>query len=78
MAQRAWDAYQRVWKEWEMPTGLTLSWPFMLLGEAIWEREDDPWRAPKSQVKPTWGSHYVKLRKVGTWGTLPTSSTKKG
>jgi hypothetical protein len=42
MAQRAWDAYQRVWKEWEMPTGLTLSWPFMLLGEAIWEREDDP------------------------------------
>jgi hypothetical protein len=36
------------------------------------------WRTPKSQVEPTWGSNYVELQKVGTWGTLPTSSTKKG
>jgi hypothetical protein len=36
------------------------------------------WRAPKSQVEPTWGSNYVELQKVGTWGMLPTSSTRKG
>ncbi len=36
------------------------------------------WRAPKSLVRPTWGSKYVELRKVGTRGLLPTSSIKKG
>jgi hypothetical protein len=36
------------------------------------------WRAPKSLIGPTWGSNYVELRKVGTWGPLPTSSTRKG
>ncbi len=36
------------------------------------------WRAPKSLVEPTWGFNYVELRKVGTWGPLPTSSTKRG
>jgi hypothetical protein len=36
------------------------------------------WRALKSLVGPTWGSNYVELQKVGTWGPLPTSSTRKG
>jgi hypothetical protein len=36
------------------------------------------WRTPKSLVEPTWGSNYVKLRKVGTWEPLPTSSTRTG
>jgi len=36
------------------------------------------WHAPKSLVGPTWGSNYVELRKVGTWGPLPTSSIRKG
>jgi hypothetical protein len=36
------------------------------------------WRAPKFFVRPTWGSKYVELRKVGTWGPLPTSNTKGG
>jgi hypothetical protein len=39
---------------------------------------DMQWRAPKSLVEPTWGFNYVELRKVGTWGPLPTSSTKRG
>jgi hypothetical protein len=38
----------------------------------------DIWRAPKSLVEPTWGFNYVELRKVGTWGPFPTSSTKRG
>jgi len=36
------------------------------------------WRPPKSLVEPIWGSNYVELRKVGTWGALLTSSTKRG
>jgi hypothetical protein len=39
---------------------------------------DGEWRAPKSVVEPTWGFNYVELRKVGTWGPLLTSSTKRG
>jgi hypothetical protein len=39
---------------------------------------DSFWRTPKSLVKPTWRFNFVELRKVGTWGTLPTSSTRKG
>jgi hypothetical protein len=39
---------------------------------------DHLWRTPKSLVEPTWGFNYVEFRKVGTWGALPTSSTKKG
>jgi hypothetical protein len=40
--------------------------------------QDPRWRAPKSLVEPTWGFNYVELRKVGTWGPLSTSSTKRG
>ncbi len=36
------------------------------------------WHAPKSFLEPTWRSNYVKLRKVGTWGPLLTSSIKRG
>ncbi len=36
------------------------------------------WHAPKSLVEPTWGFNCVELRKVGTWGPLPTSSTIEG
>ncbi len=42
MAQRTWEAYKRVWEEWEASGGFTPSWPFMLLGEAVLERKDDP------------------------------------
>ncbi len=36
------------------------------------------WRTPKFLVRPTWGSKCVELRKIGTWGLHPTSSTKGG
>jgi hypothetical protein len=35
MAQRAWEAYKKIWEEWKAPAGLTFSWPFALLGEAV-------------------------------------------
>jgi len=36
------------------------------------------WRVPKSLARPTWGSKYVELWKVGTWGPFPTSNTRRG
>jgi len=36
------------------------------------------WRTPKPLVEPTWESNYIELRKVGTWGSLSTSNTKRG
>jgi len=43
-----------------------------------WSKLVIQWCIPKSLVEPTWGSNYVELRKVGTWGAFPTSSTKRG
>ncbi len=42
MAQRAWEAYKRIWSEWQAPHDLEITWPFALLGEAVIEQEDDP------------------------------------
>jgi hypothetical protein len=41
-AQQAWKAFTRVWEEWKAPDRLTISWPFILLGEAVIEQEEDP------------------------------------
>jgi hypothetical protein len=42
MAQRAWEAFKRIWDEWQAPQDITITWPFVLLGEATIERKDDP------------------------------------
>jgi hypothetical protein len=42
MAQRAWEAYKRIWTEWQAPHDLVITWPFVHLGEAMFEQEDDP------------------------------------
>ncbi len=41
-AQQAWKAFHRVWNEWRAPNRLHIIWPFILLGEAIFEEDDDP------------------------------------
>jgi hypothetical protein len=41
-AQLAWKAFTRVWEEWEAPRRLAITWPFVLLGETVFEEEDDP------------------------------------
>jgi len=41
-AQLAWKAFTRIWEEWETPRRLTITWPFVLLGEAVIGEEDDP------------------------------------
>ncbi len=42
MAQRAWEAYKGIWREWQAPDDIITSWPFVLMGEAVIEQEDDP------------------------------------
>ncbi len=42
MVQRAWEAYKRICEDWKVPEDIALSWPFILLGEPVTEREDDP------------------------------------
>jgi hypothetical protein len=41
-AQQAWKAFHRVWNEWRAPNCLHITWPFILLGEAVFEEDDDP------------------------------------
>jgi hypothetical protein len=41
-AQKAWNAFRCTWDEWEAPNRLSIAWPFILLGEAVFEEEDDP------------------------------------
>jgi hypothetical protein len=42
MARSAWEAFKRVWTEWQAPHELKITWPFALLDEAAMEQEDDP------------------------------------
>ncbi len=41
-AQKAWNAFLSIWGEWEEPNRLSITWPFVLLGETVFEEEDDP------------------------------------
>jgi len=54
-AQKAWNAFRRTWDEWEAPNHLSITWPFILLGEAAFEEEDDP---PGLQRYHTGGFSY--------------------
>ncbi len=43
-AKRAWEAFYHIWQKWGAPNDVTFSrWIFVMLGEAVFEREDDPW-----------------------------------
>jgi len=42
MAQRTWEAFKKIWREWQALDDITISWLFVMLGEAVIEREDDP------------------------------------
>jgi hypothetical protein len=54
-AQKAWNAFHRTWEEWEAPDRLSITWPFILLGEAVIEKDDDP---PDLQQYHTGGFSY--------------------
>ncbi len=34
--------HYHIWQKWGAPNDIILSWPFVMLGEAIFEREVDP------------------------------------
>ncbi len=42
MAQRTWKAYKRIWDEWKAAHDIAITWPFILLGKATIEHDDDP------------------------------------
>jgi hypothetical protein len=54
--KHTWEAYLRIWQKWGAPYNVTLSWPFILLGELIFEREDDP----SIQGYHTGGFSYIR------------------
>ncbi len=57
LAKRAWEAFYYVWQKWGAPNDVTLSWPFVMLGEAVFEREDD---LPSVQGYHVGGFSYIK------------------
>jgi len=57
MAQRAWEAYKKIWNEWKAPDDIVTSWLFVLLGEAATEREDD---SPELLAYHTGGFTYPR------------------
>jgi hypothetical protein len=56
-AKYAWEAYFRVWQKWGALDDLALSWPFILLGELVIQREDDP---PKIQDYHDGGFSFIR------------------
>jgi hypothetical protein len=42
LTKRAWEAFYHIWQKWGAPNDITLSWPFVMLGEVVFKREDDP------------------------------------
>ncbi len=57
LAKRAWDAFYYIWQKWGAPNDVAFSWPFVMLGEAIFEREDDP---PGEQGYHVGGFSYIR------------------
>ncbi len=41
-AQQAWNAFLRVWNKWEAPDRFRITWPSVILGETVFEDDDDP------------------------------------
>ncbi len=41
MAQKAWNAFKRIWSDWKSNRDLKITWPFALIGEAAVELDDD-------------------------------------
>ncbi len=51
------EVYFRVWQKWGALDDIALSWPFILLGNLVVEREDDP---PKIQDYHVGGFFFIK------------------
>jgi hypothetical protein len=55
-AKYAWEAYFRVWQKWGALDDIALSWPLILLGDLVVEKEDDP---PKIQNYHAGGFSFI-------------------
>jgi hypothetical protein len=41
MAQKAWNAFKRIWSDWKSNRDLEITWPFTFINEAVAELDDD-------------------------------------
>jgi hypothetical protein len=57
LAKGAWEAFYYVWQKWGAPNDVIFSWPFVILGEVVFEKEDDP---PKVQRYHVGGFSYIR------------------
>ncbi len=57
LSKRTWEAFYYIWQKWGAPNDITLSLPFIMLGEAVFEREDDP---PGVQGYHVRGFSYIR------------------
>jgi hypothetical protein len=56
-AKYTWEAYFRVWQKWGALDDIAFSWPFILLGDIVVKREDDP---PKIQDYHVGGFSFIR------------------
>ncbi len=56
-AQQAWKAFRSVWIRWGAPDRLHTNWPFILLGEVVFEADNDP---PNLHSYHTGGFTYLR------------------
>ncbi len=57
LTKQAWEAFYYIWQKWGAPNDITISWPFVMLGEVVFEREDDP---PGVQGYHVRGFFYIR------------------
>ncbi len=57
LAKQAWETFYYVWHKWEALNDVILFWPFVMLGEVVFEKEDDLLGVQKYHVR---GFSYIK------------------
>ncbi len=57
LPKQAWEAFYYIRHKWGAPNDITFSWAFIVLSEAIFEKEDDPPEVEGYHVK---GFSYIK------------------
>jgi hypothetical protein len=53
----AWEMCFRAWQKWGAPNDVAFSWPFILLGDLVVERDDD---FPKIQDYYVGGFSFIR------------------
>jgi hypothetical protein len=60
LAKQASETFYHIWQKWGAPNDITLSWPFVMLGEIVFKRENDPPRS-KSTMSDNRSTSFAVL-----------------